>query len=131
MTLDVALAALPVWRGLTAERYDAMVSAGLLEDAPVELLEGVLVEMATQGEPHVEAIAMLTRWFVPRLPEQWILRPRGPLAAGATSVPEPDLAVALLTPGVRPRTAALVIEVAETSQREDLVAKPLVYAAAP
>lgn len=128
MTADPAIR----WRGLTRSQYDTLVNAGALDGQPVELLEGVLVEMAPQGEPHAHAIVRLTRHLVRALPDPWVVRVQLPLAAGEMSEPEPDLAVtddAPLGTG-HPRTAVLVIEVARTSLRADLTHKPRVYAAA-
>ena len=118
------------WRGMTRTQYDALVDTGLLEGEPIELLEGVLVEMSPQGEEHTDAIMLLNRWLVPRLPEPWFLRVQSPLAATDRSEPEPDLAVAQRTVGRHPSTAALAIEVAVSSHRTDLLVKARVYAAA-
>jgi Uma2 family endonuclease len=117
-------------RGLTREQYDVLVEAGHFEGQPVELLEGVLVEAVPQGVPHASAIEELDRHLNRRLPEPWRVRVQLPLAAGDRSEPEPDLAVTQRTLGVHPSTAALVIEVAGSTQRTDLAHKPLIYAAA-
>ncbi|WP_222710373.1 Uma2 family endonuclease [Quadrisphaera setariae] len=50
--------------------------------------------------------------------------------AGPRSQPEPGVAVVLRRPGAHPDTAALVVEVAQSSQRLDLVHEPRVCAAA-
>jgi len=118
------------WRGMTRMQYDALVDTGLLEGEPVELLEGVLVEVSPQGAEHGNAITLLNRWLVPRLPEPWLLRVQLPLAATDRSEPEPDLAVAQLSVGHHPSTASLVIEIAVSSHRTDLVVKARIYAAA-
>lgn len=129
MTAEQLTEAPVPWRGLTRERYEAMVGAGLLEDAPVELLEGLLAEVSPQGAEHADVITVLNRHLTRNLPDPWFVRPQLPLAAGEWSEPEPDLAVAHRTVGAHPTTAALVIEVAVSSQRTDLV-KARVYAAA-
>lgn len=118
------------WRGLTRERYDAMVRAGLLDGAPVELIEGVLVEVVPQGDAHARSLRALNRWLVPRLPEPWVLGVQTPLSAGERSEPEPDLSVVQEPPSGHPPSAVLVVELAVSSQRTDLVHKPRVYAAA-
>ncbi len=95
-----------------------MVDAGLLEGAPVELLEGVLVEVGPQGPEHGFVIAVLDRYPVPRLPEPWVLLPQSPLAAGPSSMPEPDSAVvADVERGFR-TTTALAVEVAVSGRRD-------------
>ena len=132
MTQQEVLAdALAPWRGLTRETYEAMIDAGLLEGAPVELLEGVLVEVSPQGPEHGYVTARLNRHLALHLPTDWELRPQLPLSAGERSVPEPDLAVARpSTPDAHPTTAVLAIEVAVSSQRKDLTTKARVYGAA-
>jgi len=130
MASEVLVEPVIPWRGMTRAQYDALVDTGLLEGEPVELLEGVLVEVSPQGEPHADAIMLLTRWLVPRLPEPWLLRVQLPLAATDRSEPEPDLAVAQRIIGQHPTTAALAIEIAVSSHRTDLLVKARVYAAA-
>ncbi len=128
--VDPLTTGLVPWRGLTRAAYEAMVDAGLLDGAPVELLEGVLVEVSPQGEQHSRPIMLLTRWLARNLPDQYFVRPQLPLAATEHSEPEPDLAVVTDTPGRHPGTAILTIEVTVTTQRLDLEVKPLIYAAA-
>ena len=117
-------------RGLTREQYEALVDAECLEGEPVELLEGVLVEVTPQGWEHGNVIEELTYHLNRRLPVPWRARAQLPLAASDHSEPEPDLAVTQRSRGAHPSTAALVIEVSGTTQRLDLVHKPDVYAAA-
>lgn len=117
-------------RGLTRAQYDALVEAGALDGEPVELLEGVLVEGVPQGDLHARAVMALTYHLLPRLPSPWQLRVRLPLAVTDDSEPEPDLAVVQLPPAGHPRTAALVVELAGTSHRTDLLHEPRPYAAA-
>lgn len=119
-------------RGLTRGEYDALVDSGVLDGERVELLEGALVAMSPQGEPHMRAIVALNRFLVRSLSDEWDVRPQGPLAVGDDSEPEPDLAVVPHEPigSGHPLTAALVIEVTVSSQRADLVHKPRLYARA-
>ena len=130
MAAEVLADPVTPWRGMTRGQYDALVDTGLLEGEPVELLEGVLVQVSPQGEQHTDAVMLLTRCLVPRLPEPWFLRVQSPLAATDRSEPEPDLAVAQRTVGRHPSTAALVIEVSVSSHRTELSVKAGVYAAA-
>ncbi len=125
----VTAPAAPPWRGMTRTQYDALVATGVLETEHVELVEGDLIEMVPQGSGHSDVIVELTRWLVPRVGDPWRVRPQTPLAAGDRSQPEPDLAIARRSDG-HPHTAALVIEVAVTSQPLDLQVKPAIYAAA-
>jgi Uma2 family endonuclease len=125
----------PIYR-LTVEQYHAIARAGILdEDAPVELLEGWLVQKMTQNPPHVLAVGLLYDALVASVPGDWHVRAGNPVAT-ADSEPEPDLAVIRGSrrdyrdrhPG--PQDAALVIEVADTSLRQDRETKKRVYARA-
>ncbi len=107
-----------------------MVGPDGYDSPPVELLEGVLVEVTPQGWEHDDLVIELNRWLSRRLPGPWRVMVQGSFAAGARSQPEPDVAVVLRRPGAHPDTAALVVEVAQSSQRLDLVHEPRVYAAA-
>ena len=119
--------------GLTRDQYEVLVEAGHFDGQPVELLEGVLVEMTPQGYEHAKVIREVSHHLSRRVAEPWRVDQQLPLAASETSEPEPDIAVTPRTAGGHPTTAALVVEVVEvagTSQRKDLVHKPAVYAAA-
>ena len=91
---------------------------GALESVPVELLDGLLVEMSPQGEWHARAIQRLMRMFAGRMD---LLRIQMPLSIADGWTPEPDVALAEPDedPDRHPSTALLVIEVAVTSQAED------------
>jgi Uma2 family endonuclease len=105
-----ALRPLPIHR-LDVETYGRMVASGALEGEPVELLEGLLVEMSPQGSAHADVIMRLTRHLANA--QAW-LRVQLPLEIPPDSVPEPDLALVAeeSPPGRHPRSALLVVEVA-------------------
>lgn len=122
---------------LTRRDYDELVSGGHFEDQTVELLEGVLVPMSPQGVDHARAIdriagALMIRLFL-RHGEAYRVRQEKPFAASDLSEPEPDIAVVDAASDVwgsdHPSRAHLLIEVAETSRRVDLMQKPRIYAA--
>lgn len=122
---------------LTVAQYLRMVEAGDFEDRHVELLEGVVVEMAPQGEGHWSLVTGLGSELAWRLGEAFARRYRvgqqGPLTASDLSRPEPDVVVIDRErfPGGTPvRSSPLVVEVADTSHRRDLVHKPRIYARA-
>jgi len=122
----------PTIRRLTADEAMRMVEAGILgEDEPVELLDGMLVEMSPPGAEHVDATINLAE----RLREVYVgrgrVREEKPLAAGAYSLPEPDIVVLRGAVAKRPPTGAeavLVVEIAWSSQRENR-RKASIYAA--
>ncbi len=111
-----------------------MIEAGILsEDEHVELLEGVIVAMSPQSEPHAYCVQWLNRLFVERLPKEFAIRPQMPLALGPRNEPEPDLAVVRADAGSRkrrPATALLVVEVSLDSLQRDRRVKAVVYARA-
>ena len=127
---DLALERL---RPIRRVEYERMVEVGLLtEDDRVELLRGFLVTMSPQKAPHAGVIERLDRLFQSRLGDRASVRVQLPLALSDDSEPEPDLA--LVTPGdhdeTHPRTALLVVEVADTTLRKDRRIKAALYAAA-
>lgn len=120
-------------RPITVAEYHQMIQVGALhEDEHIELIEGVIVEMPPHGPPHATAVERLTRLFVRAVGDDWIVRPQLPITLD-TSEPEPDLALVAAkdTPhGAHPRTASLVIEVADSSVDSDREVKAPLYARA-
>jgi Uma2 family endonuclease len=118
---------------ISPEEYHRLIEAGVFdEDARIELLDGLLLDMSPKPRAHENAVAWLTRFLVVNVdPERYEVRVGSPLTIGA-SEPEPDLAV---IPDSAPRphhpaTAALVIEVMVSSVTRDLTDKPPIYARA-
>lgn len=119
-------------RPLRRSEYDLLVQAGVFGDERVQLLEGELVSMPPQGVPHSSVVEALTERLVPALVGRARVRVQLPYGAGPLSEPEPDLAV---LPADEPRDrhperALLVVEVADSSLRLDLVRKARIYAGA-
>jgi len=128
--VDVSLPVHP----LTVDDLAAMVDAGILgEDDHIELLDGVLVEMSPQGEPHAHAIRRLTMRLVPIAAAAGLdVSPQCPLnVVSQISLPEPDLAI--VPAGgwdAHAAQALFVIEISVTSRAIDLGRKAAIYAAA-
>ena len=115
---------------LDLDAYDHMVASGALEGEPVELLEGLLVEVMSPHSPaHAAAIERLERYFGSA---EARLRTQLPLAVPPDSEPEPDLALVAEapSPGRHPRTALLTVEVAVSSHDADRGLKVKLYARA-
>lgn len=124
----MALAAsLPLYR-LDVATYGRMVDSGALDGVPVELLDGLLIEVSPQGPAHAHVITRLTRHLSSA--NDWV-RVQLPLEVPPDSTPEPDLA---LVEGEfldrHPRTAVLVVEVASSSYAIDSEQKSDIYARA-
>ena len=120
-------------RRIRVDEYHRMIEAGILdEDEHVQLIDGFLVAMTPQGEPHAQVIQRLSRLLVRSVGEGLVVRPQLPLTLG-DSEPEPDLAVvreADLSRDRHPGAALLVVEVPADSLRVDRGAKAVLYARA-
>jgi Uma2 family endonuclease len=118
---------------ISPEEYRRLVDSGVFdEDARLELIDGLLLDMSPKTRAHENAVAWLNRYLVLNVDsDRYEVRVAAPLTIG-TSEPEPDLAV---IPESAPRphhpaTAALVIEVVVSSLTRDLTDKPPIYAQA-
>jgi Uma2 family endonuclease len=119
---------------MTVVHYLGLVEDGVLgPDDRVELLEGVVVAMAPQNPPHAAGVARVDGAIRKAIGDRAHVRPQLSLVL-AHSVPEPDLAV---VPGTaddyqtsHPRTALLVVEIADSSLKQDRLSKAAIYAAA-
>jgi Uma2 family endonuclease len=121
-------------RRFTLEEYHRLVEEGLLEEQPhsVELLDGRIVPMSPIGPRH--------QWIVTKLLHAFIRQEGGRFEAGQDcplpirphDEPEPDLV--LYRPGAateehhaQPADVFLVVEVAESTRRRDLIKKANLY----
>jgi Uma2 family endonuclease len=119
----------------TSEQYLHLIADGVLTpEDEVELLEGVIVAMAPSSVRHDAGVARLSHALFQAVAGRAVVRIQLPLEAGALSLPEPDAAV---VPGHlrdyddrRPRAALLVVEVADSSLKQDRLTKRAIYAAA-
>ena len=120
---------------LTVERYFALAEQGAFEpDERVELLEGVVVPMPPQSPPHASGITNVDYALRGVVGSRGVFRIQLPLIVGASSVPEPDLAI-VPPPRSRydfdhPTTALLVVEVTQHSLASDRIVKARLYASA-
>ena len=119
-------------RRFTPEEYHRLIDVGVLdEDEPVELVEGVIVEMTPHGRPHAWVVSILGEHLMDARRADCRVRIQLPLSLG-DSEPEPDIAVVLReeerSAKVHPRTAVLVVEVANESIQRDRKAKGRLYA---
>jgi Uma2 family endonuclease len=119
------------WRRL---EYERLVDLGIFVGERLELLDGVLVVREPQGSPHAAVVMRIGQILAVAFGAGWHPRLHAPLALGEHSEPEPDIAVvageALDYVAAHPSTAALVVEVADSSLRLDRRFKAAVYARA-
>lgn len=120
----------------TRAEYYRMGKIGLFRDKRVELIEGQVIDMSAMGSPRVTAVMLATRAVGNAFGEGWAVRVQAPLkiTLGMGADPEPDVAV--VEGDIRdcknehPQTAALLIEVADTSVKYDRQRKGSLYARA-
>ena len=115
--------------------YDKMIDAGVLgEDEHVELVGGAVVEMRPEGPHHAGTIDLCADVLRRIFGEGFTVRVQHPLVIDPDAEPEPDIAVVAGDPRVHldahPRSAVLVVEVAESSLAFDRREKALLYARA-
>jgi Uma2 family endonuclease len=117
----------------TSDEYFGLVRKGVLQASDrVELLEGVIVAMSPQNPGHASGTTLAYGALSKAVGTRAVIRIQQPLLLSRHSVPEPDVAV---VPGKpedyfesHPRTALLVIEVADTSLAQDRLSKSRMYA---
>jgi Uma2 family endonuclease len=119
------------WR-FTAADVEAMVAAGILdEDERVELLRGELVPMSPKGSRHEALNAALNRHWQRVCPEDVQTTPATAFRLSADTYLEPDF---VLYPsdvglaGIKGENVPLVVEVGDTSTRNDRGRKAKLYA---
>jgi len=114
--------------------YDRLVGLGIFAGERLELLDGLLVVKEPQGSPHAAIVAHVGHVLSAAFGRGWHARLHSPLAIDDDSEPEPDVAMVTGEPrdyvGAHPSTAALVVEVADSSLRLDRRLKAGLYARA-
>lgn len=123
----------PTRHRFTADEVMRMVEVGLIDrDARLELMDGDLIDMPSEGVVHLNYKILLNRFFARALSDDLWVAPDATLHLAPMDAPEPDLYVILagvdLKPAV-PKTVLLVIEIADSSLGYDLGPKAGMYAA--
>jgi Uma2 family endonuclease len=123
----------PELHRLSIEEYHRLVQCGGFdEDARVELIDGLILDMSPKTPAHENAMRWLMEWLTDHVDRsRHQLMVCGALTIGS-SEPEPDLAIIERSePQLEhPTGALLVIEVALSSKERDLSVKPQLYAGA-
>jgi Uma2 family endonuclease len=132
LTLEPAL--LKRW---TVQDYHRMSDLGiLLPGERTELLSGQITLMAPKGTPHVTSLHLLANSLRAQLGEAALVRTQDPIQLDDFSEPEPDLAVVQGTVldyaehHPRPDQIYLVVEVADSTLKQDCEVKDKLYAQA-
>jgi len=117
------------WRRI---EYERLVELGMFTGERLELLNGLLVVREPQGSPHASIVSQVARVLERAFGPGWHARQHAPLALDDDSEPEPDVAIVPGEPrayyATHPSTAALVVEVADSSLRLDRRLKTELYA---
>ncbi len=122
---------------LTGADVTRMVAAGILhEDDRMELWNGQLIRISPRGPLHAKMLETLIDLLTTRKPLGTAVRIQDPIALGTYDQPEPDLALvnrdreASDRSHPRPQDIHLIIEVSDTTLRDDLGPKARLYAEA-
>jgi len=109
-----------------------MQEAGILDEgARVELIDGALVEMASEGAPHTWAKMQIAKRFMALAGDGVQVIVDSTLRLSPTNAPDPDLYLYdadLPLTSVTGTNVGLVIEVAQSTVRYDLAFKAELYA---
>jgi Uma2 family endonuclease len=134
--ISAEVALLPQRRLWTYKEFERAAKLGLFApEERLELIEGeVIRKVAPQLTPHATSTSLVEQALRTLCPRGHYIRIQLPLKLGTKSGPEPDIAV--VVGGAReyakqhPTTAALIVEVADSSLRLDRGTKAALYARA-
>jgi len=124
----------PQRRLWSADEFERAGELGLFgPEERLELIEGeVISKVAPQLTPHTTAFSLTEASLRGLIPTTYYLRTQSPLNLGPNSRPEPDIAVVPGGPrnymASHPTTAALIVEIADSSLKLDRHAKASLYA---
>ena len=111
-----------------------MTELGWFEGRRVELIEGEIVEMAAMNTPHWGALILVADALRDVFKKDFFISVQSPLNMSDFSQPEPDVAVISGSPrdysAAIPSTAALVVEISDSTLSYDRTQKAALYARA-
>ena len=122
-------------RKFTVDEFVQMAEAGVFDtDDLVELIDGVVVEMAPIGRPHGNRVSDVARAFWERVPREIRVYIGSTIRLNDQTGPQPD--IALLTPESsrdesnvpRPEDILLIVEISASALRNDRDDKARRYA---
>jgi Uma2 family endonuclease len=117
----------------TCAEFHRFGDLGLFEGRRAMLIDGVILEEGPRNPPHAITLELVEEAIRTTFGTGWRFRSQSPLVLGQHLDPEPDFAVIAGAPrgsSGHPTTAALVIEVADSSLDFDINVKRLLYARA-
>lgn len=120
----------------TVERYHRAIEAGILDDQPVELLQGDIVVVPPEREPHAYCNTEAADYLRSLLGSRVKIRDAKPITLPNASEPAPDIAVVkplgqiYLDHHPYPEDIFWLIEFSQTTLDKDLGKKKEIYAEA-
>ena len=120
-------------RRLTIEEYHRLGEAGILHpNDRIELIDGLLVQMAPIGPEHQFIVEELIEIFTKQKRGRFKVGPGRPIPVADFNEPQPDMVLFKTDAGTRtrhtsPQEVYLVIEVSDTTVRYDSGKKLLAY----
>ena len=121
----------PKW---TVTEFHHMAGMGWFTGRRPFLLDGVIMEQGPMNQAHAMGVLLVEAALRAVFGSGWVIRGQLPLAIDEHNDPFPDFAVVQGSPrdfpGVHPTTAALVVEVSDTTLQLDLTEKAERYATA-
>ncbi len=107
---------------------------GFFEGKKVELVRGEIIELEPMKSPHATSVQLVSETLAKIFRKNVSIRQQLPLALSKQNEPLPDIAVVVGTirdhAESHPRSALLVVEIAETTLLYDRVTKAEIYAEA-
>jgi hypothetical protein len=116
----------------TVDQFHFLGDLGMFEGRRAMLIDGVIVEEGAMNPPHRIAFELSSEAIRAAFGTGWRICVHMPLVLGQSMDPEPDIAVVAGSPrssSTHPTTAALVVEIADSSLRYDTSIKLAAYAA--
>lgn len=121
----------------TVGDYHRLSELGLLDrQERTELIAGQITLMAAKGTPHVTALHLLANILRDRLGNRALIRTQDPIQLDDFSEPEPDLVIVrgnildYAQQHPRPEDIDLVVEIADSTLKQDCEIKDKLYAQA-
>src|SRR4051812_15211669 len=107
----------------TATEFNNLGELGLLTGRRAFLLDGVIWEQGAMNHPHADALEVMSDALRAAFGTGWRIRNQTPVMLDEFNNPMPDVSVVAGQPGFHgalPTTAALVVEISDTTLQTDL-----------
>lgn len=118
----------------TRDEYYKLAEAGFFIGKRVELIGGEIIRMSPMGRSHVLAVKFGAKALEKAFGKGWFVQTQAPLTLSDDSEPEPDIAVIAGNDfdyfDEHPTSAALIVEVSDSTISEDRRWKGSFYASA-